>query len=89
MGMPYNMTFFPNMMEHYDQDIAASLMEVSCHEKINQTVNIYVLIFDVIFDCFDCCSVKTSSVHSFEGQITLYLHLVFSLYTCTLPDSLV
>ncbi|XP_061572044.1 frizzled-6-like [Cololabis saira] len=27
MGMPYNMTFFPNMMEHYDQDIAASKME--------------------------------------------------------------
>ncbi|KAF3840180.1 hypothetical protein F7725_018897 [Dissostichus mawsoni] len=26
-GMPYNMTFFPNMMEHYDQDIAASNME--------------------------------------------------------------
>ncbi|KAK7886487.1 hypothetical protein WMY93_026108 [Mugilogobius chulae] len=25
--MPYNMTFFPNMMEHYDQDIAASKME--------------------------------------------------------------
>lgn len=29
--MPYNMTFFPNMMEHYDQDIAASNMEVSSH----------------------------------------------------------
>ncbi|XP_058504210.1 frizzled-6 [Solea solea] len=27
LGMPYNMTFFPNMMEHYDQDIAASYME--------------------------------------------------------------
>lgn len=27
--MPYNMTFFPNMMEHYDQDIAAGKMEVS------------------------------------------------------------
>ncbi|CAM9322084.1 unnamed protein product, partial [Lampetra planeri] len=27
LGMPYNMTFFPNMMEHYDQDIAASRME--------------------------------------------------------------
>uniref|UniRef100_A0A8D3E209 Frizzled-6 n=1 Tax=Scophthalmus maximus TaxID=52904 RepID=A0A8D3E209_SCOMX len=27
LGMPYNMTFFPNMMEHYDQDIAASHME--------------------------------------------------------------
>ncbi|CAJ1061944.1 frizzled-6 [Xyrichtys novacula] len=27
LGMPYNMTFFPNMMEHYDQDIAASQME--------------------------------------------------------------
>lgn len=27
LGMPYNMTFFPNMMEHYDQDIAASSME--------------------------------------------------------------
>ncbi|XP_070407011.1 frizzled-6 isoform X1 [Nothobranchius furzeri] len=27
LGMPYNMTFFPNMMEHYDQDIAASKME--------------------------------------------------------------
>ncbi|KAK2844160.1 hypothetical protein Q5P01_010819 [Channa striata] len=26
-GMPYNVTFFPNMMEHYDQDIAASRME--------------------------------------------------------------
>lgn len=31
LGMPYNMTFFPNMMEHYDQDIAASNMEVSPH----------------------------------------------------------
>ncbi|CAH2285737.1 frizzled-6 isoform X1 [Pelobates cultripes] len=27
IGMTYNMTFFPNMMEHYDQDIAASKME--------------------------------------------------------------
>ncbi|XP_071253058.1 frizzled-6-like isoform X1 [Salvelinus alpinus] len=27
LGMLYNMTFFPNMMEHYDQDIAASRME--------------------------------------------------------------
>ncbi|XP_072547620.1 frizzled-6 [Salminus brasiliensis] len=26
-GMPYNMTFFPNMLEHYDQDIAASKMQ--------------------------------------------------------------
>uniref|UniRef100_A0A8C5M5T7 Frizzled-6 n=1 Tax=Leptobrachium leishanense TaxID=445787 RepID=A0A8C5M5T7_9ANUR len=26
-GMTYNMTFFPNMMEHYDQDIAAVKME--------------------------------------------------------------
>uniref|UniRef100_A0A8C5G407 Frizzled-6 n=1 Tax=Gouania willdenowi TaxID=441366 RepID=A0A8C5G407_GOUWI len=27
LGINYNMTFFPNMMEHYDQDIAASYME--------------------------------------------------------------
>ncbi|KAM4689385.1 frizzled-6 [Discoglossus pictus] len=27
MGMNYNMTFFPNLMEHYDQDIAALRME--------------------------------------------------------------
>ncbi|XP_030225976.1 frizzled-6 [Gadus morhua] len=27
LGMPYNMTFFPNMMEHYDQDVAANQME--------------------------------------------------------------
>ncbi|KAG9338255.1 hypothetical protein JZ751_026060 [Albula glossodonta] len=26
-NMPYNMTYFPNMMEHYDQDMAASKME--------------------------------------------------------------
>ncbi|XP_053736498.1 frizzled-6-like [Synchiropus splendidus] len=26
-GLSYNMTYFPNMMEHYDQDIAASHME--------------------------------------------------------------
>ncbi|XP_026863750.2 frizzled-6 [Electrophorus electricus] len=26
-GMPYNMTFFPNMLEHYDQDIAANKMQ--------------------------------------------------------------
>lgn len=25
-NMPYNMTFFPNILEHYDQDIAASKM---------------------------------------------------------------
>lgn len=29
LGVPYNTTFFPNMMEHYDQDVAASSMEVS------------------------------------------------------------
>jgi len=29
-GMPYNMTFFPNIMGHYDQDTAALRMEVSC-----------------------------------------------------------
>lgn len=28
-GMPYNMTFFPNIMGHYDQDTAALRMEVS------------------------------------------------------------
>lgn len=28
-GMPYNMTFFPNIMGHYDQDTAALKMEVS------------------------------------------------------------
>lgn len=27
--MPYNMTFFPNIMGHYDQDTAALQMEVS------------------------------------------------------------
>uniref|UniRef100_A0A3P8Z6K0 Frizzled-6 n=1 Tax=Esox lucius TaxID=8010 RepID=A0A3P8Z6K0_ESOLU len=27
LGMQYNLTFFPNMMEHYDQDIAANRME--------------------------------------------------------------
>ncbi|XP_053467521.1 frizzled-6 isoform X2 [Ictalurus furcatus] len=26
-NMPYNMTFFPNILEHYDQDIAASKMK--------------------------------------------------------------
>lgn len=26
-GMPYNMTFFPNMLHHYDQDIAAQSMK--------------------------------------------------------------
>uniref|UniRef100_UPI00398F7B00 LOW QUALITY PROTEIN: frizzled-6-like n=1 Tax=Pristiophorus japonicus TaxID=55135 RepID=UPI00398F7B00 len=26
-GLPYNMTFFPNKLEHYDQDIAAVAME--------------------------------------------------------------
>ncbi|XP_048008903.1 frizzled-6-like [Megalobrama amblycephala] len=26
-GMPYNTTFFPNMLEHYDQDIAAEKMK--------------------------------------------------------------
>ncbi|XP_076869105.1 frizzled-6 [Brachyhypopomus gauderio] len=26
-NMPYNMTFFPNMLEHYDQDIAVSKMK--------------------------------------------------------------
>lgn len=31
LGMSYNMTFFPNMMEHYDQDIAATYMEVSIY----------------------------------------------------------
>lgn len=28
-GMPYNMTFFPNIMGHYDQDTAARKMDVS------------------------------------------------------------
>ncbi|PWA32347.1 hypothetical protein CCH79_00012014 [Gambusia affinis] len=32
LGMPYNMTFFPNMMDHYDQEIAASKMEVSLND---------------------------------------------------------
>lgn len=33
LGMSYNMTFFPNMMDHYDQEIAATNMEVSPHSK--------------------------------------------------------
>lgn len=28
-GMPYNMTFFPNIMGHYDQDTAARKIDVS------------------------------------------------------------
>ena len=32
-GMPYNMTFFPNMMDHFDQDIAATNMKVSANRK--------------------------------------------------------
>uniref|UniRef100_H3CS14 Frizzled-6 n=1 Tax=Tetraodon nigroviridis TaxID=99883 RepID=H3CS14_TETNG len=27
LGMPYNMTYFPNMMDHFDQDIAATNMK--------------------------------------------------------------
>ena len=34
LNMPYNMTYFPNMMEHYDQDIAASKMEVSPYHLV-------------------------------------------------------
>lgn len=30
-NMPYNMTFFPNMLKHYDQDIAASEMQVGLY----------------------------------------------------------
>lgn len=37
MGLSYNMTFFPNMMEHYDQDVAANKMEVSLLYKKNKT----------------------------------------------------
>ncbi|TWW54227.1 Frizzled-6, partial [Takifugu flavidus] len=29
LGMSYNMTFFPNMMDHFDQDIAATHMKVT------------------------------------------------------------
>lgn len=33
LGMSYNMTFFPNMMDHFDQDIAATNMKVSPKRK--------------------------------------------------------
>ncbi|XP_041104632.1 frizzled-6-like [Polyodon spathula] len=43
LGMHYNMTFFPNMMEHYDQDIAAKKMEpfvplisLSCSPEVHK-----------------------------------------------------
>lgn len=33
LGISYNMTFFPNMMDHFDQDIAATHMKVSPKRK--------------------------------------------------------
>lgn len=33
-GMTYNMTFFPNLMGHYDQDTAAVRMEVSSLDSL-------------------------------------------------------
>lgn len=36
LGLSYNMTFFPNMMDHFDQDIAATSMKVSINKKSHQ-----------------------------------------------------
>lgn len=65
LGMPYNMTFFPNMMEHYDQDIAASQMEVHqfvdviladqshwLQMQTHQTVGYIVIIYIYVIYCF-------------------------------------
>lgn len=34
--MSYNMTFFPNMLGHYDQDIAALAMKVSVENSVKK-----------------------------------------------------
>ncbi|XP_016330621.1 frizzled-6-like isoform X2 [Sinocyclocheilus anshuiensis] len=36
-SMPYNSTFFPNMLEHYDQDIAAVKMKAFVPECTDHT----------------------------------------------------
>lgn len=38
MKMAYNMTFFPNLMRHYDQSTAAVKMEVSISSYIYREV---------------------------------------------------
>lgn len=57
LGMSYNMTFFPNMMDHYDQDVAAALMEVRtacCWLRFRRVLYLYLctyiyLIFFFLF----------------------------------------
>lgn len=45
MKMAYNMTFFPNLMGHYDQSTAAVEMEVSCSSYPYRKI-IYVLFWN-------------------------------------------
>ncbi len=52
-GMPYNTTFFPNMLEHYDQHIAAVKMKVCvcvC-ERVCQTVCVCVSVCVCVCVC--------------------------------------
>lgn len=59
LGMSYNMTFFPNMMEHYDQDVAAALMEVRtcsgsacCSLRFQRVLYLYLCTYIYLFFCF-------------------------------------
>lgn len=74
LGMPYNMTFFPNMMDHFDQDIASTYMKVS--PKIKSQLNISKV---------KCMHLMASStlIYQFANQGVDMLAPTLQMHVCT------
>lgn len=53
--LPYNITFMPNLLNHYDQQTAALAMEVSCltHIFIPKDLEKYIFFFHFYVQYFE------------------------------------
>lgn len=84
MKMAYNMTFFPNLMGHYDQNTAAVEMEVSSYSYLYRKI-VYALFCNTlrmrIFvvkdrDSFSCAQVVFGIKKLFENYIAFRTYIL-------------
>lgn len=87
MKMAYNMTFFPNLMGHYDQSTAAVEMEVSSYSYLYRKI-VYALFYTTLWmqivvvvedkDSFSCVQIIfgiNSLKIIFPFELTFCVHL--------------
>lgn len=72
-GMAYNMTFFPNVMGHYDQQTAAARMGVSCSFSTVHAINIFsVICTNVILSVKRILSKTCSILHIMRKNLVFW-----------------